>query len=278
MIPIIDKTICTDCQLCVKDCIANAISEERKNINEDRCILCVHCVAICPVEAISINGTSVNDIPKQTEEMPRLLESLIKGRRSVRNYIDKPVSRDEIEKIVNTANYSPTGTNSRMVGITVLDSREKINELSDIIMRHFKTVTRLVLNPVTLPILYIILGRTKTRKLFSYKKLIAKYWSSDNILTHNAHLLMIFHASQKSSTPSQDGVIWSTTAMYYAESMGLGTCFNGFLVIGINTCKKARKFIGLEKGHKVHETFTAGYPQFFYKRSVEKNDLNVNFV
>ena len=47
------------------------------------------------------------------------------------------------------------------------------------------------------------------------------------------------------------------------------------LVIGINTCKKARKFLNIPKGHKIFETFTAGYSQFSYKRYTIKEDLNV---
>jgi hypothetical protein len=66
--------------------------------------------------------------------------------------------------------------------------------------------------------------------------------------------------------------------MYFAESMGIGTCFNGFLVIGINTCKKARKYLNIPKGHKIYESFTAGYAEFSYNRGVLRKDLNVNFV
>lgn len=278
MLPLINKEICTDCQLCVNDCVARAITKENKDIIANRCILCSHCTAICPVEAITINGTSGEKLSSLSEDFSSNMETLVKGRRSIRTYKEKTVSKEIIRTVLNTVVHAPTGTNSRKVSITVLDSREKIEILTDILMNHFDKITRLLLNPLTWPILFLFVGRNKTEKLFNYKKLIRKYGKGKNILTHDAPLLMIFHVDKSSSSPSQDGIIWSTTAMYVAESHGLGTCFNGFLVIGLNTCRKARKYLGIPKGNRIAETFTAGYPVYTYKRSAVREDLDVVFI
>ncbi|MBI9099787.1 MAG: nitroreductase family protein [Spirochaetaceae bacterium] len=247
-------------------------------ILQHKCILCSHCSAICPEGAVTIEKETGEEFSSLNEGFPDNLRHLIKMRRSIRFYKNDPISREVINNIVNTVNHAPTGTNSRGVGMTILDSREKVNELTDILMSHFDMITRILLNFITYPFLVLILGKVKTGKLFSYKKLISKYWEGDNILTYNAPLLMIFHAHRKSSAPAQDGVIWATTAMYYTESMGIGTCFNGFMVIGINTCRKARKFLKLKRNQKIYETFTAGYPRFSYKRSAVRTDLNVTFI
>jgi nitroreductase len=278
MIPVIDKEKCTDCRLCVQDCISRAITQEKKDIITHRCNLCSHCSAICPVEAISISGKTGEALKPLSETISDELESLIKRRRSIRHFMDKPVPNDEINRILNTVVHAPTGTNSRKVSITILNNREKITELTDIIMDHFDKVTKLLLNIFTFPLLILFLGRKKTKKLFSYKRYIATYGQGKNILTNDAPLLMIYHVDKRSSTPRQDGLIWATTAMYFAESLGIGTCFNGFLVIGINTCRKARKYLGIPKGNKICETFTAGYPQYTYKRSAVRDDLKVTIM
>jgi len=262
----------------VNDCISKAIRKENKEVLHDKCIHCGHCVSICPVEAVTINGLSGEQLISTPDAMPLYMETLVKKRRSVRHYKNELVSRKKIDKILEVTNCAPTGTNSRSVSISVLDSREKIDELTDIIMRHFDKMTKIILNPITYPFLLIILGRKKTGKLFNYKRMISKYESGNNILTHNAPLLMIFHSHKKSSTPVQDGIIWATTAMYFAESLGIGTCFNGFLVIGINTSMKAKKYLNIPIGHKICETFTAGYPEYSYKRGVIRDDLKVGFV
>ncbi len=277
MVPVIDSEKCNNCQLCIKECIAKAIVSETKEILPGKCILCSHCTAICPAGAVSIGGRRGEEFKPLPDDFPLYFDILVRKRRSIRNYRKQDVSNDHISKILETTVHAPTGTNSRKTAITVLDSREKINQLTDIVIDHFKKITGLILNPLTYPVLLMIFGKKQTDKYFGYKRTIQEYGKGKNILTHDAPLLMIFHVDRKSSTPGQDGIIWATTAMYRAESLGIGTCFNGFLVIGINTCKKARKFLNIPKGHRIYETFTAGYPEFSYTRYTIKEDLNVNF-
>lgn len=276
--PIIDKSLCTECRLCIIDCTAKAINREKIEIIRPKCINCGHCIAICPVAAVSLNGDTGLSLEEPDDSYFNSWGNLVKMRRSIRHYEDRPVDKEIIDKICDTVIHSPTGTNARKTGITILDSREKITELNDIIMRHFETVTKWLFNPLTYPFFRLFIGKEKSDKVFSYKRLIPQYFQGKNILTHDAPLLMIFHGETSASTPEQDGIIWATTAMYTAESLGIGTCFNGFLVLGINTCSKARKYLGLTKGRKVYETFTAGYGKYTYKRTVPVRDKDVTYI
>lgn len=275
--PVIDKKKCIKCLLCVDDCTAKAINPQNYNIN-NRCIRCGHCIAICPENALSARGAKSEELCAPSKSLSDDLSRLVKLRRSVRHYEDNSVPRDLIERIIDDVIHSPTGTNSRRTGITILHSREKIQELNDIIMAHFDFLTKILINKMTYPLLRLILGRKKTKQVFSYKKQIPRYWKGENILTHDAPLLMIFHGDSKASTPEQDGLIWATTAMILAESHGIGTCFNGFLVLGINSCRKARKYLDLPPKRKVYETLTAGYSKYKYRRTVPRERENVRFV
>ncbi|MBN2656613.1 MAG: nitroreductase family protein [Spirochaetales bacterium] len=277
-LPYIDKELCTGCGLCAADCTARAIIKEKIELIEKKCIFCGHCYAICPVGAVKITDQIPIEDQGDRVGFSGQLELLMTMRRSVRHYKDKPVSRELLERIIGTVIHSPTGTNSRLTGITIIDDRDKIIELSHIIMRHFRLLTKFLLNPLTYPFLRLFLGRDKSAKIFSYKRLIPKYFAGKDILTHKAPLLMIFHSDRRASTPGQDALIWATSAMFLAESQGLGTCFNGFLVLGFASCAKARKYIGLPRRKKVYETFTAGYPLYSYKRSVPREKEFINFL
>ncbi|MBB6478598.1 nitroreductase family protein [Spirochaeta isovalerica] len=244
---------------------------------EKKCILCGHCYAICPAGAITVPGYPSKESLNRND-VPNSLEKLLTMRRSIRHYKNQSVPRDLLDRIIDTVIHSPTGTNSRKTGITILDDRKKIVELSDIIMTHFRTLTKILLNPATYPILLLFLGKEKTRKIFAYKRLIPKYFSGKDILTHDAPVLMLFHSSKKASTPEQDALIWATSAMLLAESHGLGTCFNGFLVLGLRSCAKARKYIGLPRGRQIYETFTAGFPLYRYKRPVPREREYITYI
>jgi NAD-dependent dihydropyrimidine dehydrogenase PreA subunit/nitroreductase len=87
---------CSCCGLCVADCPAHVLEmwEGRPRVAagmEDACYRCQHCFAICPGGAISIFGLDPEDseaLPGAGPE-PGKLETLVKGRRSVRSYRDQ---------------------------------------------------------------------------------------------------------------------------------------------------------------------------------------------
>jgi len=61
-----------------------------------------------------------------------------------------------------------------------------------------------------------------------------------------------------------DANIWATYTSIYANTMGLGTCFNGFIVHAMK--KKNRLFaeLGIPAGHRVYASLLVGYPKVKY--------------
>jgi len=67
---VIDKELCTRCQLCVKTCPVDALSMEDEGIavSEDKCSLCGICISACPTNAISMERK------KQTADVSKYRE------------------------------------------------------------------------------------------------------------------------------------------------------------------------------------------------------------
>lgn len=59
------------------------------------------------------------------------LMELIKSRRSVRRYLDKPVAPDDIGKIIEAATWAPSASNRQDWQFAVLTSRERIANLAE---------------------------------------------------------------------------------------------------------------------------------------------------
>ena len=85
---IVDQKLCTNCGLCVSDCPAMVITRDGGFPNipaekEESCFKCQHCLAICPVGAISILGIAPKDSSVLAGQFPSAdqVETLIKGRR-----------------------------------------------------------------------------------------------------------------------------------------------------------------------------------------------------
>ncbi len=58
MAAVVNKEMCTGCEMCVEVCSVEAIKVENDVavINEEECVDCGTCVDECPNEAISIRG------------------------------------------------------------------------------------------------------------------------------------------------------------------------------------------------------------------------------
>ncbi|GAB6090238.1 nitroreductase family protein [Spirochaeta dissipatitropha] len=270
--PQICADTCIRCGLCIADCIADAINSPDMSINYERCIRCSHCSAICPTAAVSwrapegtsFTGHPVHDLPAGFSGE---LANLLKRRRSIRRFSGKELPHHLIQDIIEITNHSPTGTNSRGVGITVISGSARMREFSDLCMLFFRRISRIVLNPLSKPVLRIFMGKKAFYRLMSYNKHIDRYFAGRNNLTHGAAALFVFHADRKSSCPSEDALIWAAHAALYAESLGVGTCYNGFIVRAARYSKAVRHYLGLPPGHRVYETFTAGFSAHSYQRS-----------
>ena len=97
---IVDRDKCIGCTLCKQDCIVSDIEmiDKKAHIRNLTCIKCGHCIAICPVKAVSCDDEeeySMEEvIPYEKEDFTidaDKLMNFMKFRRSVRRFKNKPV-------------------------------------------------------------------------------------------------------------------------------------------------------------------------------------------
>ena len=114
----IDAERCVGCGKCVADCVGSNLAVEDGIAQvKGRCILCGHCVAVCPTAAVSIPGYDMADVEPaapagETIDAADLLRA-IKSRRSVRSFKPEPVSRQELELVLQAGRYTATAKNAQ---------------------------------------------------------------------------------------------------------------------------------------------------------------------
>jgi ferredoxin len=136
----IDIENCTGCKACVKECVANLFYFKADLLQlvdtfEDSCIECGHCEAVCPVDVITLRYHKQEELKDNSikERIPSFdsFLNLALTRRSIRQFKDKAISKDLIEKLLEIARYSPTGSNSENVYYTIIQNKEIVTAISN---------------------------------------------------------------------------------------------------------------------------------------------------
>jgi NAD-dependent dihydropyrimidine dehydrogenase PreA subunit len=139
----VDQKECRRDGFCVAECpakIIEIIEEEGFPTPiagaDELCINCGHCVSICPHEAFSLKTMSPKDcLPLRKELLlrPEHCEHFLRSRRSIRNYKEKRVSRDLLQKLIEVARYAPTGHNSQPVNWLVIEDSTEVRRLGALV-------------------------------------------------------------------------------------------------------------------------------------------------
>lgn len=261
---IVNNQSCTRCGQCVADCPARIISMEDGSVpsiaadKEPACYKCQHCLAICPVGAVSIMGLK----PTGSRPLaggfpdPEKLETLIKGRRSVRSYKDEDIDSALLQRLLEVAWHAPTGVNSRQVRFTVLDSREKLAKLRIFVMSG---LSRLVSNNA-LP------------EGMEFYADFVRMWEEKNIdiIFRGAPHLLITSVPKHVPSPLPDCLIALSYFELFAQANGVGTVWNGLAKWAINDLlPETRHYLGIPDDHLIGYVMAFGKPAVHYARTVQ---------
>ncbi len=243
---IIDKEKCTKCGLCVKDCHVNVIEmrEDGACVANANCMMCAHCLAICPSKAIDITG--FEDEPVEIKEGtmldPDQFLNHMKARRSVRYFTDEDVTSEDIKKIIKAGQYSPTARNRQTVSYVVLKHNRK--EYERVALAMFLKVKRVV-GVFTSKLDFLDLHED-----FLFKK---------------APVVIVIKA-----TNDVDGTIAASSMEIMAQSLGLGVFYSGMFATAAKMSPKLKKMLRVGKKEKVVTALVIGHPAVKYKRTAPK--------
>jgi nitroreductase/NAD-dependent dihydropyrimidine dehydrogenase PreA subunit len=266
----IDKTICTSCQLCAKNCIARIIemSDGYPVIpadKEENCYKCQHCLTVCPTGAVSILGLKATDSRPLAGNYPNpdQLETLIKGRRSIRSYKQENLEPEVINRLLEVAWHAPTGKNCRQVLFTVVDDLEKLAKLRSQIMSRLGEIVR---------------GGNLPERMAPFADYV-QLWEEKGIdtLFRGAPHLLIASAPKDMATPTQDCLIAMSYFELFAQSMGVGTVWDGLLFWTINALMpEMRTILQIPENHEIGYMMVFGKPAVEYARTAQHTPPLIN--
>jgi nitroreductase len=267
----VDLQSCSRCGLCVADCPARIITLPDDGYpkilreKEAACYRCQHCLAVCPRGSISILGVKPENsrLLAGNYPAPELLETLIKGRRSVRRYRDENLPPELLQQLLAVAWHAPTGVNSRQVLFTVVDDKEKLAALRAEVLNGLARLVR---------------DNALPEKLAFYADFV-RVWEEkgQDIIFRNAPHLLIATAPQQVVTPQQDCLIALSYFELYAQANGVGTVWNGLAKWALNDLlPEFGQRLGIPADHQFGYAMSFGWPAFRYVRTVQHHPPRIN--
>ncbi|MBN1430722.1 MAG: nitroreductase family protein [Anaerolineae bacterium] len=274
--PTLDKEKCTACGLCAEVCGLDVITRNGDGYPIiDRaayCHACGHCVAICPQNALAIREIGVDAFapaPPATISSTDM-EAFLLTKRSCREFKDRPVEKAVIEQLINVARMAPTSINCQERGFIVVTDAGKIAELRAALTNHVRSTLNLVRMATGKPASLFLApdSQQHMRHLQADFEVALRHMDSgDDYLFHHAPCLIFFTGITIDPSGRDHALGAQHYLMLYAETLGLGTCINGYAQ---SAPKVLAKHLDVPKDHTVYGAVMLGYRKYTYQKYVHR--------
>lgn len=219
------------------------------------CTRCGHCIAICPGNAISLNGTDGDKLDSVSEKIPGFAEfsDLVKSRRSIRSFKKDLIEVSELKKLLDLTRWAPTAKNTQNLSWLILHGQEKVQKLSKAVIDVFRADERMA-------------------------ALVAAFDDGHDIINRNAPQVAIVHAHEKYKWGTLDGAIAINTLELACKASNIGSCWGGFSTMAASLNKSVGKSIGLDDDQSILGTLMIGKANFRYGKIPQRNELKLKII
>ena len=265
----VDDERCVRCGKCAKDCIAEIIEQKDKELpsirseQEENCLQCQHCLAVCPAGAISILGHNPGDsleLKAGSLPPPSQVATLIRGRRSIRHYRDENVDPWLLKNLLATVANAPTGVNRRELTFTVIDDKAAMGRFRDKALNELRQAIKD--------------GKVTESAGYLLEAVPAWFECKQDIVFRGAPHMLIVSAPLDSPCPQEDIVIALAYFELIAQSSGLGTVWCGLVKWLLEILPELKQVLGLPVDHKYY-CMLFGVPAIHFARTVQRDDAAV---
>jgi nitroreductase/formate hydrogenlyase subunit 6/NADH:ubiquinone oxidoreductase subunit I len=289
----INESLCTACGRCVNVCppTYGVLFQENKYSvpkirEEEYCVSCGHCTAICPEGALSHKDFPKDSIkPIHTTLYPNTEQiiCLLKSRRSIRAFQNKPVEKELMELIIDGAKTGPSPHNAQRVEYVVVQDTETRKKIIEIVAGIYGKNIFLMKNPKALEKMpESIQQRIKTAipQLKIMERVLNTIKTNNDILQRGSPSILVLNAPKNQNDPfgpEIDVTIALQNASLICCSLGLGSCELGYLEIIAKKFPDIQDLLGIPHNHLIYGIIAIGYPEYTFKNWIKKKSPQVTW-
>ena len=227
---------------------------------------CGHCEVVCPNNALT---HLLSQIALKSAEEGNLnidsvtLSQYFQNRRSIRNYLLKPVDNKILEQLMDTVRYAPTGGNRQLNQWIIVSGKEMKQKLTDGAITWMKAI--LLTNP-------------ELAGGYNFQAVITAVENGVNLICRNAPHVVVGYTAGSHTGGVRDSIIAASHLELLAPSFGLGTCWAGFLMTALQYSPELKKILGIDEASNIHAALMLGYPKFKYYRIPARDEADVKWL
>ncbi len=262
----IDQDKCLQDGICVSECPSRILqmdtSESYPAPTPDfnaYCLKCGHCVAACPTQALSLDWLKPEECESMIQNLrvtPEQAEQFLTGRRSIRTFKKKPVSKPVLKKLLEIACAAPSAKNQQPWHWIVVRDPDEVRRLAGMVIDWMRGVIKT--NP-------------EAAEASGITRVVASWDEGLERVCRDAPHIIVAHADKNWGFGAEDCTLAISFLDLYATSLGLGTCWGGYFYSAINAHRPLFEDLGLPNDHKAFGAIMIGYPKFKYRRIPVRN-------
>lgn len=258
----VNAEICCHDGICVSDCpmglleMKNGIPAFKEGAEKD-CVVCGHCMSVCPNAALSLNKQNPHDCVSFRKKF-NYEDTLqfLGGRRSIRRYRDQKVEKKDMEYLFNLGRTAPTAKNTQRIEWIVYNSPEQVKAIAGMTVELFRT---------------LIKNNNPLAAAYGLERHVKAWEKGEDAILRGAPALLIAHTPTAYGMGTVDSTIALTYMDLAAPSLGLGCCWAGILMLGVNQSEDLARKLHIPENHSLRGALMLGYPKNKYFRIPPRN-------
>lgn len=257
----VDQDKCKQDGICAAECPLGLIVLPKEGFPRpivpaaaEVCIDCGHCVVACPHGALTQRSMGPDDCPPVRKELQLTYEQaehFLRSRRSIRQYKNNEVPKEEIERLIQIASYAPSGHNRQPIEYLVVNGAPQVRKLASLVKDWM---------------IWMLENQRDMALAMNMDKVVAIWDKGQDRILRGAPHLVVLHAPKNERTAVAAGITAAAYLELAAPALGLGTCWAGFFFAACQSFEPLQTALCLPEGHGVFAAAMLGYPKVVYHR------------
>jgi nitroreductase/NAD-dependent dihydropyrimidine dehydrogenase PreA subunit len=289
----VNNDTCTRCYLCTEVCPNKIIIKPGsggipfRHDRIDLCFKCGQCMSVCSTKSIQVKGLSYEkDFFPLPEDIgyENAFFNLIYSRRAVRNFHNKPVPKEFLEKIVNAISFAPPGFPPLKTEIIVVTDPEIIRKALPHMIDLFDILVKKMKNPFFRFFIEKEVGKQRFRTMRNHlipllvSRLPELKEGIEDTITRNAPAMILFHTDRRGEDIKEDLYIAATYGMLAAHALGLGGSIMDIIPPAIDKKNELRALFDVPESNQVVASIIIGYPKYKYQRGIKRDLKSIKWL